>query len=328
MRNTLVPWLALLAAHPAGADEPKTLKLEKTIPLQSVAGRYDHMALDSKGERLFVANLSNDSLDVIDLKAGKLIKQIPGQKKAQGVAFAADLGRVFLGNGGNGECRSFDGTSFKLLGATKMADADNVRYLPAKGLVFVAHAESSLSILDAKTLAVKATVKLPGPPEAFQIDAGKNRIFVNTLKPAQVVVVDLDKSAVAAKYPLTRAEANYPLALDVEGKRVFVGCRKPAKVVVLNADTGQELTDVDISTDIDDLFYDAKRKRLYASCGEGFLAVLEENSERGFKVIEKVTTRKFTRTCLFDAASDRLFLVLPRTDDKTAPELRIYRPAN
>src|SRR5689334_2585537 len=107
MRYQLVIGLVLFAASPAGADEPETLKLEKTIPLEGVAGRYDHVALDAKGDRLFVANLSNNSLDVIDLKAGKLVKQVPNQKKAQGVAYAADLDRVFLGNGEDGECRAF-----------------------------------------------------------------------------------------------------------------------------------------------------------------------------------------------------------------------------
>jgi DNA-binding beta-propeller fold protein YncE len=324
VRTGLAIGLVLCAAVPTRADEPKTLKLEKTIPLEGAVGRYDHMALDAKGERLFVANLSNDSLDAIDLKAGKLVKQIPGQKKIQGTAYAPDLDRVFVGNGADGECRAFDGTTFKLLGSVKLPDADNVRYRPSKGLVYVGHAESALSVLDAKTLAVKATVKLPGPPEAFQIDAARNRLFVNTLKPGQVAVVDLDKNEVAAKYPLTRAESNYPLALDPDGKRVFVGCRKPPKVVVLDADGGKELSDADIPADIDDLFFDAKRKRLYASCGEGTLAVLEEG-EKGFKTVEKVATRKLARTCLFDPTSGRLFVILPRTDEKTPPELRVYR---
>lgn len=326
MRTGLVFGLALVAAVPAVADEPKTLKLEKTIALEGVVARYDHVALDAKGDRLFVANLSNDSLDVIDLTAGKLVKQVVGQKKIQGVAYAPDLDRVFVGNGVDGECRVFDGQSLKLLGAVKAPDADNVRYHAAKNLVYVGHAEASLSVIDAKTLAVKATVKLPGPPEAFQI-ASKNRLFVNTLKPSQVAVVNLDKNEVVAKYALTKAESNYPLALDPDGKRVFVGCRKPPKVVVLDADSGKELADADIPADIDDLFFDAKRKRLYASCGEGTLAVLGEG-EKGFKTVEKIPTRKLARTCLFDAASGRLFVILPRTDDKTPPELRVYRAAD
>src|SRR3954454_2075695 len=119
MRTWLVLGMVLAAGAPAGAEEPKTLRLDKTIPLEGVVGRYDHMALDPKGDRLFVANLSNNSLDVIDLAAGKLVRQIPSQRKAQGVAYAADLDRVYLGNGVDGECRAFDGKTFAQLGSVK-----------------------------------------------------------------------------------------------------------------------------------------------------------------------------------------------------------------
>ncbi len=309
---------------PAFAEEPKTLKLVQTIPLEGKPGRFDHLALDAKGGRLFVANLSNDSLDVVDLKASKLVKQIVGQKKAQGVAFAPTLDRIYQGNGTDGVCNVFDGTTFGRLHTLRLPDADNVRYYAAKGLVYVGHGENAITAFDAKTYKVKATIKLPGAPEAFQIDSSKKRLYVNCLKPATVAVIDLEKHEVVAKYPLTLADGNYPLALDTKGQRVFVGCRKKPMVVVLDAATGKELAGVAIPGDIDDLFYDAKRGRLYASCGAGVLAVLEERAGK-FTLVESIPTAKSTRTCLFDAESDRLFVVLPRVGD-AAPELRVYKP--
>ena len=314
--------LALVA--PAKADEPKTLKLVQTIPLEGKAGRFDHLAIDHKGQRLFVANLSNDSLDVVDLKAGKLVKQLADQKKAQGVAFVPELDRIYQGNGTDGVCNVFDGKTFEKLHALKLPDADNVRYNPATGLVYVGHAEASLTAFDAKTYAVKATVKLPGPPEAFQIDAARKRLYVNCLKPATVAIIDLDKHEVVSKHPLKLADACYPLALDVKGQRLFVGCRKKPMVVVLDAKTGEEKAGVEIPADIDDLFFDAKRNRLYASCGDGVLAVLEEK-DGAFAVVEKIPTAKLARTCLFDPVGDRLYVVLPKTDSE-GPLLRVYQP--
>src|SRR5713101_4982836 len=88
-------WLPLAS----NADDSERLKLVQTISLDGAAGRMDHMAIDSQGERLFVANLSNNSLDIVDLKTGKLIKQIPDQKKIQGIAYAPTLDRIFVGNG-------------------------------------------------------------------------------------------------------------------------------------------------------------------------------------------------------------------------------------
>lgn len=324
MRSLPTVGVLILAASPAFADEPKTMTLIQTIPLQGKLGRFDHLALDAKGERLFVANLSNDSLDIVDLKAGKLVKQIAGQMKAQGVAFVPELNRIYQGNGTDGVCNVFDGKSFEKLHSLKLPDADNVRYNPATGLVYVGHAEAAITAFDAKTYEVKATVKLPGPPEAFQIDAGRKRLYVNCLNPATLAVIDLERHEVVSKHPLNLADACYPMALDVKGRRVFVGCRKKPMVVVLDAATGGEKAGIEIPGDIDDLFYDAKRNRLYAACGEGVLAVLEEKAGV-FTLVESIPTAKLARTCLFDPDGDRLFVVLPRVGE-AAPELRIYRP--
>src|SRR5262249_50393733 len=153
---------------------------------------------------------------------------------------------------------------------------------------YVGHAESSLTALDAKTYEVKATVKLPGQPEAFQLDPERKRLYVNTVKPSTVAAVDLAKHEVVGKYTPTKLEGFYPMALEREGQRVFVGCRQPAVVLALDGKTMKELWTAEIPGDIDDLFFDAKRKRLYASCGEGFMAVLEEKNGGRFEVAEKL----------------------------------------
>src|SRR5919201_2662597 len=123
------PAALLLGALTVAAAEPASLRLVQTIQLKGAPGRLDHMAVDPKHGRLFVANLSNNSLDIVDLKAGKLIKQVPDQKKIQGIAYAPDLDRIYVGNGIGGECNVFDGKSYKLLKSIKLPGADNVRYL-------------------------------------------------------------------------------------------------------------------------------------------------------------------------------------------------------
>src|SRR5262249_62019307 len=119
----------------------------------------DHAAVAGRGARLFIANLSNNSLDVVDLKAGALVKQIPGQGKAQGVAYAPDLDRIFVGCGTDGLCNAFDGRTYKLLHSLKLPDADNVRYDPRTHRGYVGHEDRALTSFDAATYAVKATVR-------------------------------------------------------------------------------------------------------------------------------------------------------------------------
>jgi hypothetical protein len=321
----LVAAAALLGAARAAADEP-LLRRVQTIPLKGPAGRLDHLALDAPHGRLFVANMANSSLDVVDLKAGTLVKQVPGQQGIQGIAYAADLDRVFVGLGTGGFCNVFDGDGYKLLKTIKFADdADNVRYNPATHLAYVAHAEKALAVIDARTFEVKADIPLPGQAESFQLEKGRPRLYLNTPSPAQVNVLDTDKNEVVTQYPLRRAAANYPLALDEPNHRLFVGCRKPPTVVVLDSESGNEVAGVPIPGDTDDLFYDASRKRLYASCGEGFMAVLRQADADHYELLEKVPTVKGARTCLFDPEAGRLYLIVPRQAGKEGPEVWVYQ---
>lgn len=308
------------------AAEPATLELLKTIPLKGKTGRLDHAALDSKHGRLFVANLSNDSLDIIDLKAGKLLKQIPEQRKIQGVAYAADLDHIYAGNGVAGVCNVFDGKDYKLLHSIKLPGADNVRYLASRQRIYVGHAEKTLSVLDARTYEVQATIPLPGRPEGFQLETKRPRLYLNTVEPTRVVVIDTDKNEVLHRYSVKGSDRAYPLAVDEANQRLFLGCRDKPALVVMDSENGNVIATVAIPADIDDLFYDAKNKRLYASCGAGFLAVIRQRDADHYEAVETIPTVKLARTCFFDAAGARLYLLVPRQEREEGPTIRIYKP--
>jgi DNA-binding beta-propeller fold protein YncE len=296
------------------------------IPLKGAAGRLDHLAIDGKHGRLFVANLSNNSLDIVDLKAGKLIKQIPEQNKIQGIAYAPDLDRILVGNGTGGECNVFDGKDYKLLKSIKLPGADNVRYLASRRLIYVGHAETALSAIDAQTYEVKAEIQLPGRPEGFQLETRRPRLYLNTVEPTRLVVVDTDKNEVLHRYPLTLADRAYPMAVDAANRRLFLGCRNKPSVVVIDSETGKEVTSIAIPEDIDDLFYDAKNRRLYASCGAGALAVIRQRDADHYEALETIPTAKLARTCSFDPAGERLYLIVPRQQGEEEPTIRVYRP--
>jgi DNA-binding beta-propeller fold protein YncE len=300
------------------------LKRVQVIALAGPAGRLDHLALDARGGRLFVANMANASLDVLDLKAGNLLRQIPGQKRIQGIAYAPDLDRIFVGNG-SGTCNVFGGDDYRLLKSIPLADADNVRYDPGSRRLYVAHGDTALAVIDAMTLEVRAVIKLPGAPEAFQLQKTRSRLYVNVPSRKEVVVVATDRDAVLGRYPLKEAGGNYPLALDEAGRRLFVGCRDKPLLVVLDADTGKEVARVPIAGDVDDVFFDTKRKRLYASCGDGFLAVLRQGPDSRYEPEAKMATARGARTCLFDPGQGRLYLVVPRQPGKEGAEVWVYQ---
>src|SRR4051812_12245471 len=77
-----------LACNPASAQAP-LLQLETKIPLGSVAGRIDHLAVDLKRQRLFVAELGNNTLGIVDLATAKLLRRLTGLSAPQGVGYDA-----------------------------------------------------------------------------------------------------------------------------------------------------------------------------------------------------------------------------------------------
>src|SRR5262245_58305414 len=112
----------------ARATDP-ALQLIKTIPLTGVEGRFDHLSVDVKGKRLFVAALGNNSVEVFDLEKGERVQSIKGLKEPQGLRYVPESNRLFVACGGDGSCRIYDGQSFKLITKIDLGDdADNVRY--------------------------------------------------------------------------------------------------------------------------------------------------------------------------------------------------------
>jgi DNA-binding beta-propeller fold protein YncE len=321
----LAPLSALLLALAAPAAEP-SLELLATIPLKGKPGGLDHVALDAKREHLFVANKANNTLDIVDLKAGKLLEQKANQTAIQGIAYAPDLDRIYVGLGTGGLCNIFNGDTFEILKSVKFKDdADNVRYNPAAKVVYVAHAEKELGVIDAKTFAVKTNIKLPASAEGFVIESKRPRLYLVTPNPSQLVIIDTEKNKVVSTHPIKSASNGHPVALDEANHRVFVGCRKDPMMVVLDTESGKEVAKVDIPTDVDELYYDGKSKRLYAACGEGFIAVIEQQDADQYKVLEKVPTAKGAKTGFYVAETKRFYLAVPQQEGKDGPEVRVYK---
>lgn len=322
--------LALLllccAALSLDAAELATLKLTKTIPLPGVKGRFDHFAFDSKNDRLFVTALGNNTLEVLDLKAGQHIKSIGGCSTPQGVVYLATLNQIFVANGNDGTLKIFDGSSYAPLNSLgSMEDADNARLDEKVNLIYVGYGDGALAVIDPLTVKHTADIKLAGHPESFQLEEQGSRIFVNVPDARQIAIVGRKTKTVTATWPMSEFQANFPMALDEASHRLFVGCRQPARLVVFDTGTGKPVTDLEISGDTDDVFFDTKRQRLYLSCGEGFLDVIQRSAGDHYERIARQPTRGGARTCFYSPDLDRLYLAVPQRSGHDA-EIRVYQP--
>jgi DNA-binding beta-propeller fold protein YncE len=308
--------------------DPLPLERVQIIALKGPVGGMDHLALDVKRRRLFVANTVNDSLDVVDLKAGKLLKQVPGQGRIRGIAFSPEVDRVFVGNGTRGVCNTFDGEGYELIKSVALGDdADNVRYNPQTGRIYVVHADTELSVIDAKDFSLRRPIALPKSLGAFQLEAGRPRMYVNAKAEGRVVVIDTDKDEVVSQFPVEPAGVNAALAIDEPNRRLFVGCRKNPSLVVMNSDTGKVVARLALPGDVDDVSFDARRKLIYASCGDGAIAVLRQIDPDRYESLAAVSTVKGARTSIYNAEDGRLYLAVPRRAERPEqhhPEVWIY----
>src|SRR5712692_713093 len=116
------------------------LRLVQTISMPNVKGRLDHMDVDVKGKRLFVAGLENGTFEVVDLQAGKWVRSIPGFKKPQGVLVVSEFNKLFVASGDDGMLRVFRGDTLELLDSIHLEPGPNrVVYEPKSKLVYVGY---------------------------------------------------------------------------------------------------------------------------------------------------------------------------------------------
>ena len=306
-----------------GASNP--LRLESTIPLPEVQGRIDHLAIDVKGQRLFVAALGNNSVEVIDLRTNARVHTIPGLAEPQGIAYLPSSNLVFVANGKDGSVRGFDASSWKMFTSISYGDdADNLRYDSSSGHIWVGYGGGALGEFDQKGTKL-ADIKLDAHPESFQLEKNGSRVFVNLPRSRKIAVLDRKTRAVLDSWGTGGPFANYPMALDEENHRLFVVTRFPARLIVLDTKHGQRIASLSVIGDCDDLFFDQKRHRIYAIGGEGGISIFQQRDADHYDEVSRIKTVSGARTGFFSPDVDKLYLAVRRHDSQPA-EIRVYAP--
>lgn len=319
---TLALAVLLMLAASAAAEEP--LVLEAKIPLGRVFGRIDHMAVDVRHRRLFVAEIGNDSLGVIDLKTARVIKQLPHMEEPQGTGYVAATDTVYVSSGLDGMVRLFHGGDLAPAGTIALGqDADDIRVDDKTGEVLVGYGAGGIAVIDAATNKLRGTIHLAEHPEGFAVWGG--RLFVNVPDARQIAVIDRATQKQVASWPMHESRANFPLAIEGEGERVVSVFRRPARLGAFAPADGHTLASIDTCADADDVFVDRKRHRLYVSCGEGAVDVLERRGN-AYRRLARVPTSPGARTSLFVPELDRLFVAAPAVTAATKPVTKGAQP--
>lgn len=307
-------------------DATLPLTVAGRIDLPGVEGRFDHFAFDPATNRLFVAALGNNTIEVVDVRAAKRVTSVRGVDEPQGLAFVPP-NRVIVANGGTGDVQVREGDDLHMTAhLTTAGDADNVRYDAKAQRAYVGVAAGALVALDVTKGGKLGEVKLPAHPESFQLERDGARIFVNVPNAHSIVVVDRSTMAKIGTWQVTAASANYPMTLVDDDHRLLAICRNPARALIYDTTSGKMTGSFDIVGDADDAFFDAARKRLYVIGGQGFVDVFQREDADHYKAISRVATAAGARTGLFVSEINRLFVAVPHRGAQQAAILMLEAP--
>lgn len=303
-------WLSLfsvsLAAVAVAAAAPG-YHVIKTYKLGGEGG-WDYLTVDASARRFYISRGTH--VIVLDADSGKSVGEIPDTPGVHGIALAPELGKGFVSNGREGTVTIFDLKTLAPIGSKVKAgeNPDAILYDPATKRVFTFNGRSHDSTaIDAESGKVLGTIKLDGKPEFAASDA-KGEVFVNIEDKSELTVIDPHKLEVKATWPLTPCTEPSGLAIDRQHRRLFSGCDNKMMAVV-DADTGKVVASPAIGEGVDATAFDDEAGLAFASCGEGVLTVVKEDSPGKFSVVENAKTEPGARTMALDTKTHNVFTV-------------------
>lgn len=318
----------------AVAQQSEPLSLDSHIALAGVKGRIDHLSVDLKGQRIFVAAVDNHTLEVIDLKLGRTIHTITDLPEPQGVFYDTSTNRLFVACALDGMTKIFDGTTFQALASVKFPDdADNIRYDSRSKNVIVGYAGAKqlrkretgtggLGFIDSDGKKI-ADIVIDAHPESFQLEKTGSRLFVNVPDKKEIEVIDVPRHVVVSRWPIAE-ENNFPMALDEAHHRLFVASWDPPQLVVFETQGGKKIAAAEIAGPSDDLFFDSQRGRIYVLTSKGFIDVFQQKDPDHYERIARYPTPPHTQTGLYVPEWGKLFAAVQKQGGQDA-EVRVYQ---
>jgi len=327
----------------AQAQTGAPLKQIQTIPLPGVEGYFDHMAVDVKGQRLFIPGEHQRTLEVIDLRAGKVIHTISGfDGNPRKTVYIPQSNQIWV-DMGNGTCKAFSGETYEMLKDIQLnpdsppeakREPDNGIYDPTTQMFYIGDrgdrskvgTKGSIEIVDTKSGTYAGSITVDdSDPAGLALD-GTGKLYVVLGATSQVAVVDLKKRQVVASWPITEGPLPHALGMDPVHRRLFIGSRvkpghiyKPGKMVVMDADTGKVIDAIDTEGGADEVVYDAPSKRVYFTGTTGGVDVFKQVDPDHYERLALVPSGALAKTSILVPELKRFYVVVPKHIILTPP---------
>lgn len=320
--------LGLLASLSRAQRGGQDLALEGVAELPPVRGWLTQLALDRKADRLYVAAIGNDTVEVVDTHGLRHVRSLLGVLEPRGVAALEGRGRVWIASAATGELRLVETATGRVLRKLQHAQEAGRLWLSAdQELLYAAFDSGALGACEADSGKLRWRVELGGHPEHLVLDEARARAFVSAPDARLVACIDLATQTLRWR-ATPRESATFPLVYDPLRELVLVAARKPERLLAYAAADGQRdarAPTLECGGVADDLHLDSPRGRIFASCGDGSLWSYRAEGA-GWQVGERLETADGARASCYDAASGRLYLAVPTLGEQPA-QVRVLRAA-
>src|SRR6195256_4186569 len=348
MAIALTAAAAFVAKAPGQSTPMQTmsglLRLVQTSPLPT-EGYMDHLAVDVKGQRLFISGENNKSLIVVDLKSGNVVHETKGLGGNPRKPFYVPETNEIWTDLGDNTVVAISGTTYEVTKTVELTGGrgaarrtpDNAAYDPARHLYYAAivtragSMDGSIEIVDTKAAKLLGSIKMNGSdPGGLSIEPSGKRLYVAMGDvvdgDSHIKVVDLEKRAVVAEWPITGGPAPHASGLDAAHHRLFVGSRvkgghryEPGKLVVIDTETGRVVQALDTVGGADEVQYDAATGRIYFVGTTGTVAVFKQMDPNHYQLIGKVPTGALAKTGIWVPELKRMYIAVPKHVIQTPP---------
>jgi YVTN family beta-propeller protein len=244
---------------------------------------------------------------IVDETSGKVVADLPNTKGIHGAAIVPDMNKGYTSNGGASTVTVFDLKTLKPITEIKTTgdNPDSIIYDPATKRVFTMNGKSNNStVIDATTDKVVGTVNLGGRPEEPALD-GRGNMYVNLEDKSSIMAFDTKTLAVKGTWPLAPCDGPSALAADTKNHRFFSACDK--MITVFNADTNKVVATPAIGGDPDGNGFDPGTGLIFATCREGLLTVIHQDSPDKYTIVGNVNTQFGARTMALDPKTHHVF---------------------
>lgn len=318
--------LLMSSACDAGTPLPiLPLRLVKDIPLGQSTRRYDYESFDPRTGLLFVADLAGGRVLVIDPKAGKLVKAIPGVDGAHGVLAVAEQGRVYASATGKDEVLTIDEQTLTVVTRTPAGHyPDGIAWMPTLNKLYVSDEHGqTVAVIDAATSKLVTKIAIKGDVGNTQYDALDGLIYSNDQTSNSLVSIDPQRDAIVGRRPLTGCKGAHGLLIDPSRQLVYIACEDNSRLATFSIRDHRVLDIQPTGDDPDVMAADLALKRLYVAGESGVVSAFDISAELPRKIGEAKVADN-AHVVAVNRTTHQVFFPLRDVDGK--PVLRVMEP--